>query len=149
MGTWQLSMSTPLIQTPQGTTNPALPRHFRGDTGVGICTQTWLLSDSGLLAFHSHSLGLFTTRIVRPLGEKVDVSHSYVPSLWFYLRFVNAHPDFIYKLNRIIQFFICNFIYSFIYKLNRILWISCQVLTAKENHRTSWKHHTFKARHIH
>lgn len=144
MGTWQLSISTLLIQTPQGTTNPALPRHFRGDTGVGICTQTWLLSDSGLFAFHSHALGLFT-RMDRPLDEKVDISRSYVSSPWFYLHFVNVHTDFIYKLNRIIHSFICNFIYRFVYKLNRILWISWQVLTAKDNHRTSWKHHTFKA----
>lgn len=63
-------MSTPLIQAPQGSANPTLSRHFRGDIGVLICTQTRLLSDSGLLAFHSHPLELFATRMDKPLGQE-------------------------------------------------------------------------------
>lgn len=31
-------------------------------------THTWLLSDSGLLSLHSHSLELFITRMDKPLG---------------------------------------------------------------------------------
>lgn len=68
-GSLAISMSTPLIPAPQGTVNPALPRHLGGGSGVGICAQTRLLSDSALLVFHSFSLEVFTTRMDKPLGR--------------------------------------------------------------------------------